>query len=364
MMFAFLAEHRSLIQKSNYGEKRYIKKDKIFFVIMTISMAVYVGLRTWYNDTVTYLYYYNSIKIGEGIFDKIDWSLGSNPGFILIQNLLKRIGTSDQTFLMLFAIFTICTYLWFIRKYSSNIWLSIFLFYTMGCYTFTMAAIKQTTAVALCLISTDRAINKKWTSFVVFVLIAATIHPYALMYLMIPFLRFRPWTGKTKYMLVIFAMLGVSLQVLMGRVVILTQLMGEEYDLSTFTGAGVNIFRVMVVWAPIFLSFLAKQPISKYIDDENSLWLNLSMLNAEIMFVALFGTANYFARLANYFLIFQTISLPYLLKYFTERSRKLLIVIIVGAYLLYFIYANLINQPFDVQFNQMNLFDYLHSLWG
>lgn len=364
MILVFFSEHYSRVKIDCYGEKKYIKKDKIFYVIMSLSMVAFVGLRTWYNDTVTYLHHYNNININESILEKIDWSLGENPGFELVNVFLKKNNVSDQTFLMMFALFTICIYLWFIRKYSSNIWLSVFLFFSMGCYTFTMAAIKQTTAVAICLIAVDKAINRKWMLFIFGIIIAATFHPYALMYLIIPFFCFKPWSQKTNYMLIIFAVIGVSLQKLLGSIVNLTQLMGEEYSLDTLNGAGVNIFRVMVVWAPIFLSFLAKDSISKYMDKENSLWLNLSMINAEIMFVALFGTANYFARLANYFLIFQTISLPYLLKYFNKKTRKLLIGIIIVAYLLYFIYANLINQPFDDQFNKISLFDYLYSLRG
>ena len=42
------------------------------------------------------------------------------------------------------------------------------------------------------------------------------------------------------------------------------------------------------------------------------------------MFIALFGTANYFARLANYFLIFQTLALPWMLSYFDYKSKKTL----------------------------------------
>lgn len=89
---------------------------------------------------------------------------------------------------------------------------------------------------------------------------------------------------------------------------------------------------------------------------------NLSMLNAEIMFVALFGTANYFARLANYFLIFQTLTLPWLLRFFRPSARRMLTVCIVVCYVLYFYYQSAIVLPFDFLFDRVDLIDYIKTL--
>lgn len=71
------------------------------------------------------------------------------------------------------------------------------------------------------------------------------------------------------------------------------------------------------------------------------------------------GTANYFARLANYFLISQSLSLPWMLKKIGGRDRKLLTVLMVLGYLAYFYYANAINQPFDQDFARLGLPEYL-----
>ncbi|WRK55994.1 EpsG family protein [Coprobacillaceae bacterium CR2/5/TPMF4] len=93
-------------------------------------------------------------------------------------------------------------------------------------------------------------------SFVLWVLIASTFHPYSLMYLIIPFLNFEPWSGKTYLFLIIFLIIGLSLQPLLGTVVDITTMLGEEYDATTFTGEGINIFRLAVVWVPVVISFL------------------------------------------------------------------------------------------------------------
>ena len=66
--------------------------------------------------------------------------------------------------------------------------------------------------------------------------------------------------------------------------------------------------------------------------------INLSMMNSVIMFIGLFGTANYFARLANYFLIFQCLALPMILQQFTASSERQLRFLSVAGFLAYFYY--------------------------
>ena len=362
LVASYISDKNSKVSINRYGDREYKRKEKLFFILLTIVLAVFVGLRTAYNDTDTYRRSYEALSSGLRNILSLNFSLGENPGFWIMNIILKTIGISTQSYLMFYALITVCIYLWFIRKYSDDIWLSIFLFFTMGCYTFTMAAIKQCVAVAFCLIAVDRIIQDKKIAFIFWILVAATFHPYALMYFIVPFLTFKPWSGKTYILLILFAALGIGLQPLLGTVVDITTMLGEEYDVSTFVGEGVNVFRLLVIWVPVVLSFLTK----KYQQDNNTkvdnIILNLTMLNAEIMFIGLFGTANYFARLANYFLIFQVLCLPHLFRAFTKDSQKIMKVLCIIGFLAYFYYANVINQNFDSLFFYMPFIEYLKSI--
>lgn len=364
IFLAIVSDRRAIVGFDQYGDKVYKHKEKFFFAIMVIILAVFVGLRTSYNDTFTYRNMYESLNPGLGQLTSLDYNLGQNPGFWVVNILLKTLGFSTQNYLMFYALLTITVYLWFIKKYSDNLWLSIFLFFTMGCYTFTMAAIKQCVAVAFCLIATDRMIRNKKLSFVLWVFIASTFHPYSLMYLLVPFLTFKAWSSKTFLLLIIFAILGFSLQSLLGTVVDITTMLGEEYDASTFTGEGINIFRLAVVWVPVIVSFLVRRYLRLNNTRVDNIILNLTILNAEIMFIGLFGTANYFGRLANYFLVFQTLCLPHLFKGFTRSSQKMITFFCVLGFVFYFYYANVVNMNFDSGYNLISLKDYLIILVG
>lgn len=362
LIMAYISDKRAHIDFNKFGDKIYRHKEKIFFFLMAVVAIVFVGLRTSYNDTETYRYSYELMPTGMGNILNLDLSLGSNPGFNILNTILKTIGFSTQDFLMIYAVVTVGIYFWFVRKYSDNIWLSVFLFFTMGCYTFTMAAIKQCVAVAFCLVGIDRLLREKKISFVFWILLASTFHPYSLMYLIAPFLMFKPWTNKTYILLAVFGLIGLGIQPLLGTVVDITTMLGEEYDAATFTGEGINIFRLAVVWVPVIVSFFVRKYLREANTKKDNLILNLTILNAEIMFIGLFGTANYFGRLANYFLIFQALCLPHLFNGFTTRSKKSITIICVICFLLYFYYANVINQYFDSQFNYVSFISYLSTL--
>ena len=364
LIMAYLSDKRALIDFNKFGDKIYRHKEKIFYILLAAVAAVYVGLRTSYNDTETYRYSYELMSAGINNILDLDLSLGANPGFNILNTVLKTIGFSAQDFLMIYALITVGIYFWFVRKYSDNIWLSVFLFFAMGCYTFTMAAIKQCVAVAFCLVGIDRLLREKKLSFVFWILLASTFHPYSLMYLIAPFLMFKAWTSKTYILLAIFGLIGLGMQPLLGTVVDITTMLGEEYDAATFTGEGINIFRLAVVWVPVIVSFFVRKYLREANTKKDNLILNLTILNAEIMFIGLFGTANYFGRLANYFLIFQALCLPHLFNGFTASSKKLITFLCVFCFLLYFYYANVINQYFDNGFYSISFLSYIRGVVG
>ena len=165
-------------------------------------------------------------------------------------------------------------------------------------------------------------------------------------------------------MLAISLAAGFLLRPLLGMIVNITTRLGEEYTISEFTGEGVNIFRVLVCNVPLVLSCIYRKKLFADSSETENLMVNLTMLNGAIMFVGLFGTANYFARLANYFLIFQSLSLPWMLKKIGGRDRRMLTILMLLGFAAYFYYANVINQPFDQDFARLSLAEYLDLAGG
>ena len=343
----------------------YVYKEKILWLIPIIAMAVFAGLRTGYNDTTAYTFAYDEHTKSNFDFSDVSWSFGDNFGFNVFSIILKSLGFSTNGYLMVFAIITYGIYIWFIHKYSTDFLMSMFLFICL-IFTFPLAAIKQCVAVAFCLLAVDKAINKKWFWFAFWILVAESFHAYSFMYLIVPLLFFVPWQDKRTVMwIVIFFFAGILLRPMLGTVLSITDALGEEYTAESFNQAGVNPFRLLVCLVPLVLSFILRKQINDPYNEVNraeGLCMNLAFLNGEIMFVALFGTANYFARLANYFYIFPVIALPRLFNMVNPKWRTLMKICVVVCYFLFFYYSEYViygqfdNRYQGITFNEFSFF--------
>lgn len=338
----------------------YIYKEKFIWILLIVVTAVFAGLRTRYNDTGTYLESYEYLVNSKFDFSDVEWTFGGNFGFVIVNILLKSLGFTNNGFLMVFAIVTYSIYIWFIHKYSTDFLMSIFLFMCLV-FTFPLAAIKQCVAVAFCLLAVDKAIKKKWFWFVFWILIAETFHAYSIIYLIVPLMFFLPWQDKRTVMwIVIFFFAGILLRPMLGTLLETTESLGKDYTVEEFSGEGVNPFRLLVTLVPLVMSFILQKQINdpyyEY-DRQDNVCLNLSFLNGEIMFIALFGTANYFARLANYFYIFPVIALPRLFNMVKPKWRIPMKVAAIGCYLFFMWYSNTHSgfNPFDKDFDRIAL---------
>lgn len=361
LIFAYISELRSTAVIDQYSLKKYESKEKLFWCLAIITMALFCGLRIKGNDT--WLYRGMFEKFVPGVYD-IDWTaLADAPGFRLYGIWLKTRGVSVQNYLMITSFFTIGTYLWFIRKYTSSLWLSMYYFIFMGVYDFTFAAIKQTMAVAFLLIAVDKIIRKKYVLFFVFILIAELFHPYAFVYLVVLFLFYTPWTKRTYIILALTVVVSLLFSQFLTGVLSMTESLGYQYSDEEFTRDGVNVFRVIVVWIPLILSFIVRKRMRGKLEQSDKLIINASMMNSVIMFIGLFGTANYFARLANYFLIFQAIALPKILQFLNKKIRVIVVMASVVMYPLFFYYGiNVANGKFGDIYGFMSLAEYLKEL--
>lgn len=362
MFLTALSEGASHYTRDPYGRRIYRVKDKFFFTLMVVVLVFFCGLRTTYNDTETYIF--NYLVTPSAYLDlNINWSIGANPGYNIIRTLFRYWGVPVNVYLMFYAIITNGIYLWFIRKYTNNILLSMFLYFTLGCYTFTFAAIKQCVAVAFCLLAVESYLQDKKLGYIAWIVVAMLFHPYSFLFFAIFLLDFEPWSGRTAIFLLLSVGLALCLRPLMSIIVGVAAMIGEEYTMDTFTGGGVNGLRVLVVWAPLLLSYLTKNGLTAHPSRETNLFFNLSLLNAAIMFIGLFGTANYFARLANYFLIFQVLLIPEVLRNFNASSRKLILGIMTVAYLVFFWYSNIIYGGFDFMYSRITLGEFFEQLF-
>lgn len=362
LLLALVIEYRDLTRRY----LGYQRKERLVTWILIISLGFFCGLRIWGNDTSHYLENYELLTPTFDTYDADKHAPDFADGwlFIYINIALKSLGFSNQDYLMFFAFLTVIPYVLFVRRYSCNTVWGVFLMFATGFYTFSMAAIKQSLAIGICLMALPYALDKQWIRFSLITLLGSLIHPYAVIYFVVPLMIFEPWKGKTILYVALFVIAGFALDMLIGPVLDIATMMGAEYSAEEMMSEGVNIFRVLVCFVPMGLAvFFGGELFSKATRAEH-LMFNLAMINALIMFVGLFGTANYFARLANYFLPAQVVTLPWMIRSAHAKDRRWLMPACIAGYLMYFYYENAIIRPFDSGYAQMSLWEYLASLFG
>lgn len=361
MALAGLSDMQSDYQVSPDGGRICVRKDRLFYFVMAVMATVFVGLRASYNDTYTYRQIYESVDVSRPFFETVKFhNLASSPGFACVNYLMRQAHVTTQGFIMLYSLFDVGIIFWFVHKHTNSIALAIFLVFTTGVYTFAMAAIMQTTALGFCLLAVDRMLNRRYLHFLLFMVVGITFHTFCIVFLIAPFLQEAPWTRNT-YIMITAVIVGIIFfRPLLTVVIDITTALGENYTVDEFSGAGVNVFRVAVSGVPALLSFLAQGELRDSEDREKNLLLNLTILNGALMVLALFGTANYFARMANYFCLFQVFALPILFECFDEGTERLLKIGSVVGYLAYFYYENaILYGGFDMLFRRITIGEFL-----
>lgn len=360
LIFAQLIENRDRIVIS--ASNGSINKEKAITVLFILFLGVYCGLRVWYNDTVTYLQMYsNTPLLSEYFSGNVKHSFAEGIGFHFVNSVIKTIGFSSQDFLMFYGVLTAYLYVRFVRDFSEETVFSVFLMITTGFYIFSFAAIKQSFAIGLCLLGLEYLTKGRKIYFLFWIALASLFHPYALIYILLLFLNFNPNSKKTPFFMLFFIILGFSLRSLLGTLVAVTESMGAEYTVDSFMGDGVNGFRVMVCFAPFILFLLFGKAIFYSSTESENLLYNAAILNALLMFCGMFGTANYFARLANYFLPAQVVVVPWMIRRTGKSNRKILTILCIIGFLVFFVYGNLIRNVFDEEFAQISLWTYIES---
>ena len=351
-----------LIQNTYVGDlqsKATNRTQRWMLIGIVLILTCFIGLRTNYNDTDAYRGGYENATEFPEFWKKLDLTLGANPGFQICNAAMKTIGISWHGMFLIYSLITMSSAVWLIRKYSTDFVTSLFLFFATNAYTLTGAALKQCLAIAIGSLAIPFAFKKKWIPFSVILLLASTFHPYILMYSIAPLLTFKPWTRWT-YILIAGALLsGYLFDSLVGVMIDLAALVGDEYTEEKMMGEGINVLRVMVSMAPVALSCLYRRDLFQDSTKQDHFFVNLSMINACVMFVGLFGSSIAFSRLAGYFTLMQCISLAWIISRLPSRDAKFWKTIMIGCYCGFFLYANVLASSFDRGFSRITLWEYI-----
>ncbi|MDG5471366.1 EpsG family protein [Jeotgalibacillus sp. ET6] len=321
------------------------QSKKIFIILITIQCIILVGLRdsSIGVDTLRYeAHFYRTLSDISYIFTQED------IGFFLLQKIVGTILWSDFNFWLLFISIIIYVPLGIIiYKHSNHIYLSYLLYFSWDFFFFNFTGIRQSLAITGILISYIFINNKNPWKFIVTVLISATMHSSALVFLP------AYWFARkkiTKLYLIILSLVITVIYILRNQVgELLTFLYYEDaelilsiYEASSGLG-GISIFIILI----LFLGLIFYD--SKNSSDDEGIKILTNIMIIALMIQIISGFSYLFTRLNMYYFIFVILYLPNTIKNIglgdikmNSKDRSLVkitvSIIFIGFFIGYYLY--------------------------
>lgn len=277
-------------------------------ILLIIPYVIWAGFRTdnW-GDTFAYREMFEEAPTSlSGLVSYME-NADRDQGFSALVALIKSIfGNSDITFFIIIALIQLLCVIYVYRKYSCNLWLSVFIFIASADYMSWMHnGMRQFLAVCITTIAITLTLKKKYVLAIILILFASTIHASAL--IMLPgifIIQGKAWNKKT--ILALLAALAIILMIDRFTDFLEFFLADTQYSNAVSTWEqegddGTSPIRVLVYAVPIILSFAGSKYIRKADNSAINLSINAGICAVGIFAISIFSSGIFIGRLPVYF---------------------------------------------------------------
>ena len=316
-------------------------------LVLVAPYIIWAGYRSYsFGDTGNYVLTFNNMPaVFADIPSYID-TLSKDRAFYVLGAVLKCMGVdSARGWFVLLALGQMLILVLVLRKFSTDLWFSIFVFIAATDYfSWMFNGTRQFTAVVLIIAATRFIVEKRYALSIIFILIASQFHLSALLMLPVIFII----SGEAWNRMILLAMFASMIALiyvnrftgLLNRMLADTQYENVVSDWISWNDNGMNPLRVLVYAVPMILSLVGL----KYVRLERNRVINMAV-NASIITTALgiiaVGTSGIFiGRLPIYTSIWaNSILLPWEIDHiFNRSSARVVKVLAIVFYLAFFFY--------------------------
>jgi hypothetical protein len=267
-------------------------------------------------------------------------TLLSEPGFFTLNRIIRSI--TNETFYF-FAITSgiICFSVGrFIYKFADNKRYAIFFYYTIGLFAFSMAGLRQTLAMSICLFSYTAIKKRKIFRFVLLIFIAFLFHRSAVFFFPAFFIANIKWKFHT-----LFGVLSIYSVVCIFFNRIYEYIVGWlDYDYGIESTGNGGIFLIILLIISVLALIYRKRLLE--LDSNNIIFINLHFTVLALWIFRMFTRTV--ERPSYYYLFASIILLDKILSLQSDReddviTRKILVLLSLLFFGLFFIYRLLRN---------------------
>lgn len=364
VILAYLTERTAV---DNRGNIRATAGSKLCFVLLVCVLALPIGLRTSYNDTYAYIKgFRQSMELVE-LFQSGELHILKNPAFRIYESVMHGLTDNYHIFFMLPAFFTQYAFAKTIQRYAHSFPIGITLYFFLGTYVFSFAALKQTIAMAILALAIPKLLDKKYGQFYLLTFMAFLFHTYAIVFAVLPIFTVKPWGWRTFALLFVVFAVVANFEPVIGSFLDYASEQGKEIaEYEVFDNNQINTFRVAVYAVVPLLSLI----FGRYLGTKKgtpayNLLIHMSIISCAFMILGTVNGANMFGRMANYFEIGMICSLTWIIdRVFTKSSARLIVTVALACFFGYFYYAYRINLDFDANYYSVTILQFIKSLFS
>lgn len=331
------------------NKKKKVTNKGIFWMILFTFLALifFAACRSVVSDTQAYANFYNQIPNELSKFNEYISNMKKDTVFWGLSMIFKCLISSNYH-IWFFAITLICCSLFAstITKYSEMPFLSSFMFILTCDFCWLFNGMRQFLAVCLVFFAFKYIEKKDFKKFLLYVIIASTMHLTALFAIPIFYIARTTNNNKKMYISVITLLIILAnLSTLLPTIDSL--LVGTEYRdvINQFShDDGVNVIRVLISLVPIMLFNIFKKNYVGEIPEHIKVVYNLCIFNVLIVIVGVFTSGIYIGRMSIYFDLFTLLLYPWIFKNLLNRnSRKIILPIYISLYFVFYYYQMVIT---------------------
>lgn len=347
LVLPILLVHNKITKSKENKKQGYLNILVICYVILIFILvtgfrdiaSVSKGLLS-INDEYRYRLAFNSLINTPFSFSNVnsyEWAR-----YVLDWTIANFFGDS-QMWVFIYALITNILFVRTINKYVKPLWFGIFLFITVGLFTFQMNATTQLLAAAILSVSIGYVIKRKFFKFLLVLVVAAGFHTSAWLMLPLYFIITKKFLSKSiLFSVFIGLILYAQFDLIAGFFLPSTSYDFYLNQIRSGESYGVNIFRVLCFIILFVFILVSKKRIDDLSVKDNFFINNITIL----LIINIVSIAYvYVSRLDVYFYISLIYMLPRTINLYSGRQKFFTLLIIVTAFFVFGLQQNW-NLPY------------------
>lgn len=341
-LLGFVADY--LDKRGHSDPKSRLQKKWVMFILFLIYV-VFVGCRAESVGSDTYAYVSKlDTASSMALIEYLQSGFFIEPIFNTYVWLCAHISSCHSFFFITSSFFFFSVFLKFVLKYSSSIGWSIWILNSMGFTIFALSTVRQTTAIAICLLSymyMEKNYKKSW----LLAIVAIGTHLSSAIYLpmmLVSKLNLHKIKSKMTIMLVCAVLIG---PMLMGKLGAYYAVTTGKYESDSLTGEGVGGYG-MIAFLIVLLVMSVKSyfPIKK--DLPSTFYYEFIAIGLALAVFVISRVNIATIRLYWYYLAFSVVYIPNSFSLQKIQQRR---ICQYGVFIItiYYLSTNVLSSPYE-----------------